>query len=168
VPPAEIRIGTDRFGKPVLDDPAPLAFNTSHSGGWTVLAVSGGEAIGVDIEAVQAFPELEDVACRYFGADVAARIRALPAGRRARAFAREWTRLEALLKCAGHGFSLDEMPSSCEAQIVSFSSGMIVGAVAAEIPLMTPRWYRNTRTQPRASIGKRRSGLPPIADLELA
>ncbi|AHF00100.1 4'-phosphopantetheinyl transferase family protein [Thioalkalivibrio paradoxus] len=166
--PADIRIVRNRFGKPMLGDPAPLAFNTSHSGGWTVLAISGGEPIGVDIEAVQAFPELGAVAHVHFAADVAAGIHALPAGRRARAFAREWTRLEARLKCAGHGFGRRETASWREGQIVSFSLGTIVGAIASEVPLMAPRWYRIARSQPRTSIGERRSGLPPIADLELA
>ena len=54
----------DRAGKPHLNVPnqAGLAFSLSHSAGCGLLAVTGGRAVGVDIEMMRTFDDLHGMA----------------------------------------------------------------------------------------------------------
>jgi 4'-phosphopantetheinyl transferase len=88
----------------VLDIPGLHAgISVSHEPGLTIAAIRLGGAVGVDLMRVDTrpdwLPDWEALACDYLGPHVAERIaRRVPADR-ARSFAREWTRLEASLKC---------------------------------------------------------------------
>ncbi len=96
------------FGKPGLARPdriPGLHFNASHSGALALYAVSSGSPVGVDVERLREIPELGDIASRFFGADEASRLTALPPGERLDEFFAVWTANEAFLKATGIGIA---------------------------------------------------------------
>lgn len=97
----------DAYGKPALAD-ASSSISISHGGDVAVLAVSARpqERIGVDVEPIASGCEAAAV---YLPPADRAWIAFAPRGgeERARRFACAWTRLEALVKADGRGFSVD-------------------------------------------------------------
>lgn len=103
-------------GKPWLPAAPDLQLSVAHSGGWAVVAVCRGAAVGVDAERmVQLEPAELDV---LLGGTLAEQERTALAGLshadRARAFTTVWTRKEAVGKAAGTG-----LPSSPSELVVS-------------------------------------------------
>lgn len=101
------RIGD--HGKPALEigpDQPRLAFNLSGSQGTGMLALCTAGELGVDIEAIRPFDEIEDFARRSFARDEADALMALPAHQRMTGFFACWTRKEAIIKADGRGLSL--------------------------------------------------------------
>jgi 4'-phosphopantetheinyl transferase len=97
----------DRPGtKPELPDlAAGLDVSFSRSDGLALVAVGAGVRVGVDVEPVRPWdPQLAAVALS--AKELAALAGRSPA-QRARAFARAWTRKEALLKGVGLGLAVD-------------------------------------------------------------
>jgi len=95
------------FGKPALAPPAgppALQFNVSHSGQLVLLAFHASRAVGVDVEALQPEFEWSEVARRVFPPETCARLARLQPQAGRTAFYQAWTRQEAGLKAAGHGF----------------------------------------------------------------
>ncbi len=78
--------------KPYLAN-SPLQFNVSHSGDFTLIAVTTLSTIGADIEQIKPFPDMKDVADRYFTASE----------RKHQDFFTTWTRKEAYIKATGEG-----------------------------------------------------------------
>jgi 4'-phosphopantetheinyl transferase len=97
-----IRFTRGTFGKPALVGGA-LAFNLAHSEGLGLLGLLESGEIGIDLESMADARDLELVARTHFAAREQAEWLALPAGERAAAFFRVWTRKEALLKAEGRG-----------------------------------------------------------------
>ena len=102
--PAALRFATEPSGKPRLDEPGPH-FSISHSGDWTVIAVTSLAPIGIDIERVVALPSLEAIVARRFAPGHAREILEESGERRLEAFYRCWTRMEAQLKASGVGLA---------------------------------------------------------------
>ncbi len=104
--PASLRFERGTLGKPRLASAVTLDFNASARGGWALLAVARGLALGVDLEREDTAAD-PDVIAREFLSDLdrAAIAAEAPADRR-RAFARAWSRHEALRKL--HGVGLGE------------------------------------------------------------
>lgn len=104
---ADIRFAYDAYGKPELADPVgpPLRFNVAHSAGLILVAVSRGARLGVDVEAVLRFDDMEGVAGRFFSPRERGRLANLPVADHVAAFYRCWTRKEAYLKAVGTGLS---------------------------------------------------------------
>lgn len=112
--PDALSFARGRHGKPRLADDDPgggVHFNLSRSGDWCLIGVSTAGPIGVDIERVLAFDELEQVVANRFAAVEAAAILRFSGERRLRAFYNCWTRKEAYLKGTGVGLtgSLDRV-----------------------------------------------------------
>lgn len=101
--PAGLQIEYGPHGKPYLA--GGPAFNVSHTREHLVVAVSPHGEVGVDIEAVAGFPDLDQVARRYFSDAQYGEFTRLPPAVRARAFSRVWTVKEAVIKFAGLGLS---------------------------------------------------------------
>ena len=110
-------VGPDRLefergdhSKPKLaGDPAAcaLAFNLSHSGNRVLVAVSGGEAVGVDIEELRADIDVPALARLVFSpAELGALLEQTGEAQRT-LFFRTWVRKEAVLKAIGLGFSAE-------------------------------------------------------------
>jgi len=105
--PSGVGIVQDEYGKPHLaaglDAGFPLSFNLSHSADLALLAVGGGPALGVDVEAIR--PIEPGVAECVFAPDERALLDAVPVHRRQHAFFACWTRKEAYVKALGSGLS---------------------------------------------------------------
>ena len=124
-------------GKPALSGrfERALTFNVSHSHELGLVAIGRDVEMGVDVEAVRAMDDADDIASRFFSPREAAQLRSLPAAERTGAFFACWTRKEAYLKALGSGLAkpLDEFD-------VTFAPGesatLVVHADARE----TARW----------------------------
>lgn len=96
-------------GKPRLADGAStLSFNLSHAGERVVVAVAGGAAVGVD---VQAYRDVDATRAAALAVDLLTAIerdelRERPPDVRARALTGWWTRKEAVLKATGEGLAI--------------------------------------------------------------
>jgi 4'-phosphopantetheinyl transferase len=95
-------------GKPALVEPVcglPLFFNVSHSHELTLIAVTRGGEVGVDVERLRPFANDQEVADRFFSPIEATALRSLPPDLRIEAFFHAWTRKEAFLKASAHGLT---------------------------------------------------------------
>lgn len=92
-------------GQPLaLDSPClGMGLSVSHEAGISLAALHLHGAIGLDVVRVEqeALPDWAQVAQDYLGPAVHARLARLAPAHCAAAFAQEWTRLEASLKCRG-------------------------------------------------------------------
>lgn len=101
--PGSIVFGAGLRGKPFVAAPeTTLQFNLSHSGDYALLAVTGGPAVGVDIERITDI-EHDLIAAHFFSALEREQLRGLSGDEKATAFAACWTRKEAYLKATGVG-----------------------------------------------------------------
>jgi 4'-phosphopantetheinyl transferase len=103
--PRELRFSYGTHGKPFLAEAGAPAFSLSHSHEMALCAVAPAGEIGVDVEWCRELPHA-DLADRFFAADEAAALRALPEEGRAAGFFACWTRKEAYVKAKGLGLSL--------------------------------------------------------------
>jgi len=94
-------------GQPILVDmpDKSVRLSVSHAVGLSVAAIHRQRSIGVDVMRVEpgtcAIPDWEVLAQDYLGPQAWGRLDCVATERRARAFAQEWTRWEAGLKCLG-------------------------------------------------------------------
>ena len=103
--PGGLEFQRDAHGKPRLAM-GELEFNLSHSGTALLLALSCRQPLGVDLEMPRRPRPVLELAHRYFGADEAAALSALPENIQQQAFLRLWACKEAVLKAHGGGISL--------------------------------------------------------------
>ena len=93
-------------GKPMLPGQAGddgLQFNLSHSRELTLIGVTVGAEIGVDVEYVRDLDRQDRIAERFFSAEEIEAIQGYPDPERREAFFSCWTRKEAYLKGLGAG-----------------------------------------------------------------
>jgi 4'-phosphopantetheinyl transferase len=129
--PAAVELVLGESGKPRLRDPASeLRFNLSHSGEVSLVAITAGREVGVDVEEVNEGRDVLALAERALPAADAAEIRAAPAELRAAVFHRSWARHEARLKCLGVGLS-GTPPNSAVAAVPLELGPTYAAAVAA-------------------------------------
>lgn len=103
--PATLRFVAGPHGKPALESPGPLHFNWSHAGDLAVVAITQAGDVGVDVEEIGRFADLDAVAQRVFSAVELAEYQALDSEARRRAFFNAWTRKEAFIKATGEGMT---------------------------------------------------------------
>jgi 4'-phosphopantetheinyl transferase len=104
----QIRFVPTQFGKPrafAADGRALVAFSMTSRGRMILLAF-GREELGVDVEDTRQTVEIDRLALRFFHADEATDIQALPEGERRSAFFHCWSRKEAYVKAIGRGLHL--------------------------------------------------------------
>jgi 4'-phosphopantetheinyl transferase len=107
VPPAEWVMRRTQWGRPEIQSPSDtkLSFSLSHTRGCIALLVSTASDAGVDVEAVDGYPDLA-IATRFFStAEATALAALLPDERRSR-FLELWTLKEAYLKARGLGLTM--------------------------------------------------------------
>lgn len=111
--PRSLVFSYNSSGKPSLPE---LSFNLAHSGPHALIAIASEARVGVDIEQVREFPDMDDVAKTVFSPTELRRWRALPDSERTDRFYRLWTRKEAFLKGIGEGIAhrLQEIEISFE------------------------------------------------------
>jgi 4'-phosphopantetheinyl transferase len=102
VPPHVVSIAIDPHGKPRLAA-GDLCFNVSHSGALSLIAVTRGCEIGIDVEQLRPVERLLEIAERQFHPQELAAIRAASAEQSNATFLRCWTRKEAVIKAIGVG-----------------------------------------------------------------
>lgn len=117
VSPSSIQFSNGKYGKPEIDRtnvPNVIRFNISHSDDVVAFAFSDDHEIGVDIEAIRDFPDMNDVAEHCFSPAEFATYRELNEGEAIDAFYACWTRKEAFIKAIGKGlsYSLDNFDVS--------------------------------------------------------
>ncbi len=107
--PAQLRFRHNEQGKPELD-PAmasePLCFNTSHSNGLAVFAISRNRTVGIDVEQVDPTTGWLEIAEHSFATREVDVLRKLPVSDRVAAFFSMWTCKEATMKAEGKGLSI--------------------------------------------------------------
>ncbi|MER9668106.1 4'-phosphopantetheinyl transferase superfamily protein [Mesorhizobium sp. M0203] len=106
ISPSDVELEYGRLGKPHLSHRMPardLCFSVSRSGDVAVVALSTRQEVGVDIEAVLAVPEADEIAAHCFSASEHGSYTALGPEDRLDGFLRRWTRLEAISKALGCG-----------------------------------------------------------------
>jgi 4'-phosphopantetheinyl transferase len=109
MPPDAWRLRIEAYGRPEIANlPAgapDLRFNVSHTEGLVACAVTVGREVGVDVEYVHR-SLTHDVADRFFSAQEAADLRALPKDEQPLVFFDYWTLKEAYIKARGLGLAL--------------------------------------------------------------
>jgi 4'-phosphopantetheinyl transferase len=103
--PQDLQFSEGPFGKPALRD-VGCAFNLSHCEDEGAVLICAEGEIGVDIEALRAMPDAQDLAQRNFSAEECAALNGVDPARRDSAFLTGWTRKEACLKAIGSGLSI--------------------------------------------------------------
>jgi 4'-phosphopantetheinyl transferase len=103
--PAEVPIGYDGTGKPVLPASTGWYFNVSHSADYALIGITRVGPIGVDIEKLRDGFQIEPIAQRFFSLTEASDLLQLPPEDRVLAFFRCWTRKEAFIKAVGLGLA---------------------------------------------------------------
>ena len=102
----DLRFEYSHYGKPALTNNSNnIRFSISHSGEIAMLAVTRSHEVGVDLEAIRANVEIDQLAERYFSERERTSLRELSPERRLQAFFRCWTSKEAFLKAQGFGLS---------------------------------------------------------------
>lgn len=106
--PAALEFATNAYGRPHLAGDGAgtvLRFNQTHSRGLSLIAVGCSRDVGVDVEFIRTGVAMLEIATRFFSPVETARLRALDAGDRLRAFFECWTRKEAFVKACGRGLA---------------------------------------------------------------
>ena len=117
--PEAVQFVYDTNGKPALAQPfadTGWRFNLSHCDELVVYGFSREADIGIDIEAIRAVPEADDIAARFFSPGEREAYEALSPQDKPLGFLSCWTRKEALVKALGEGLrvSLDQFDVSPE------------------------------------------------------
>lgn len=105
VPPCALNFCRSAHGKPYLESADAPVFSLSHSHEMALLAVAAEGELGIDIEWCRDLAHAE-MAQRFFAADEAAALAALPPDRQREGFFACWTCKEAYIKAKGLGLSL--------------------------------------------------------------
>ncbi|QRX82745.1 4'-phosphopantetheinyl transferase superfamily protein [Glaciimonas sp. PAMC28666] len=118
-----------------------LGLSLSHEPGLSVAAINLRGKVGIDLMRVNAIADWRQVAQDYLGHETVKRIADLPSSGQSHAFAQEWTRYEACLKCLDIGIrewdpSLDIEMRQCIVNPLILPNGM-VGTVAT-LPAIPP------------------------------
>ena len=104
---SEISFSIENNGKPVVSN-SPTGgghFSFSRSQQYVLIGYSASHRIGVDIERVRSFPDMELMAAEIFAEHQFLEWQSLPLAERPLGFFRGWTRKEAAVKVDGRGIS---------------------------------------------------------------
>jgi len=133
--PESIEIEIDAVDKPRLARHSEPHFNLSHSEQIGLIALSWGDAVGVDVEVIRSIADASALVWSHFSPGERARWAGVSEPRRDAEFFRCWTRKEACLKSLGVGLaaapsSIDVSDSSCGAEVI-----VPLGNLACEVRL---------------------------------
>jgi 4'-phosphopantetheinyl transferase len=106
--PRQLNFNTNQFGKPFLATPyaeSEMRFNLSHSRDMTLIAVSCGIEVGIDIEYMRAIKDARQIANQSFSCHERQILNALPPAELEKTFYSIWVAKEAFLKGIGKGLS---------------------------------------------------------------
>ncbi len=106
--PGELCFSYGRYGKPALANTSEdftLDFNVSHSGALALYGITMDRKVGVDIESIRPFKNMEEIVMSMFSKQEKEVFSALPEYMKQEAFFNCWTRKEAYIKAVGRGLS---------------------------------------------------------------
>ena len=106
--PHSIRFDYGRHGKPRLaegNSSSDTEFSLSHSQGVALYGFCRDHKIGVDVEYMRDFPDMDLIAKRFFSYNENEGLRAANAQKKTETFFRYWTQKEAFVKAIGVGLS---------------------------------------------------------------
>lgn len=106
VDPASVELERGAYGKPELAGGGGIRFNLARSGDVTLLAVTKGREVGVDVERIEPDRAHGPIADQLFAPGEAAELRRLPFDERTRRFFDLWTQKEAYAKALGVGVTV--------------------------------------------------------------
>ena len=130
--PASIEFAYSDHGKPILvGETASIGFNVSHSGNWTLIAITKNTDVGVDIEEINANVDIHEVAAMVFSQKESAHFFSLSIDAQRTFFFEVWTIKEAFLKAEGSGLAIS--PSSIEAQELPVSKITVTAGFASAV-----------------------------------
>jgi 4'-phosphopantetheinyl transferase len=108
VEPGAIRFCYEKDGKPRLQTAfgkTNIQFNLSHSEGFALYVFTRGHEVGVDVERIQDFPEMEQIVEQFFSVRERVAFGTLSTSEKQETFFSWWTRKEAFTKATGEGLS---------------------------------------------------------------
>lgn len=106
-PPQQWCFSKGAHGKPeIIDPPAGLRFNLSHTQGMIVCAISRHHDLGVDVENCQRRNDLLKIAKHHFSAAECEALFSLPSAQRKDRFFDYWTLKESYIKASGEGLAI--------------------------------------------------------------
>jgi len=106
--PGQLRFTYLENGKPALAEEftsAGIHFNLAHTGDLALIAVTGINLIGVDVEYVRPVKDVDHLVARFFSKREDELFQKVPTAEKPAAFFNLWTRKEALLKATGEGIT---------------------------------------------------------------
>ncbi len=101
--PAAVTFASGRRGKPSIVGGGDLSFSLSRSAPVGVVAVTRGQAVGVDVERIRPDVDIDALAFHFLSPTEAEALRAAPEPDRLAAFFACWTGKEAMVKVTGAG-----------------------------------------------------------------
>ncbi len=106
--PVDVPLRVEK-GRPFLDSAKAEAcyFNLSHSGNSVLVILSPKYQVGIDVEVLREFSDMDQVAKRVMTNHEFDQYMDLESACRADAFYRLWVRKESILKCMGTGFGIE-------------------------------------------------------------
>jgi len=168
ISPRDVMFATTGRDKPVLADRAAgIAFNLTHTDRLACLAVTRGEAVGVDLERVR---EVKDDFIAYaLNPDEHARVLSLDPDARRHAFFRYWTAKEAYLKATGTGLWQLLKTFDVEVPVISTLGELTRGALPrVDDPSERDRnWHLYTFQATPAHIGALALAPPTNAEIRI-
>ncbi len=102
--PEDLHFSYAAKGKPYLQDHPSFHFNLAHSGNRAVYAIADDD-IGVDIELIKPWRDLQKISARFFSPREAAELQSLHPEQQTISFFTCWTRKEAYIKATGEGMA---------------------------------------------------------------
>ena len=108
LPGKSVHLLRSNRGRPYLDPEqhhSDILFNTSHSGGWQMMALAEGVQTGIDIELLDHRHDARAIAGRHFNAHENEYLAGLSEAQRYAGFIRLWNGKEAVLKALGCGLA---------------------------------------------------------------
>lgn len=145
--PKDILISEGIFGKPFVSDDnhGRIEFNITHSEKLMLLAFTYKHRVGVDLEQVKVFPEVDYITDAFFSNEEKAIMCRVPIVKKLDTFFRLWTRKEAYTKALGLGIYQPEIPSLLSSSAEKIATKWTVesfiparsfmAALAIEVPL---------------------------------
>lgn len=103
--PRKLTFEYSEHGKPFLPSHPHLQFNASHSGNYSLIAVTHDYSLGVDIEQHKKDIDAEGIIQRYFTPAEIKSYQTIPDADKLKAFYKGWTCKEAFLKAVGAGLA---------------------------------------------------------------
>ena len=103
-PPSHVRFTIESHGKPRLAGDYAVnvvRFNVSHSAELALIAIVRDRDVGVDVERIRSFVDLDDIAFRHFSEEERRTLRHAASDDRLALFFRYWTLKEAYVKARG-------------------------------------------------------------------